>query len=159
MQTLFGKFYKADKKDPVVSSRVVNETEIAQKKVILESRPREIMAVLTNKCNMKCVMCSRVREKSPAELPFEAVKKVYSLLPHMEKVDWQGGEVFLLDYFRELFETVSGYPGIMQEIMTNMLLIDRDWARMLVRSNLLLVCSIDAVKKAMEAVANQGKAK
>ena len=125
----------------------LNEEEIKQKRVFLQSRPRFLMLVLTTRCNLDCIMCGRVFGKSNLTIPMEVVKKFYSLMPYLEGINWQGGEVFLVDYFKEVFLEVAKYPNVRQSIITNGLLIDREWARLLVDSNVSLTYSIDAVTK------------
>jgi len=66
-------------------------------------------------------------------------------LPTLERVVWQGGEVFLLDYFSGLFEKAASCKQLKQTIITNGLLINEKWAEKLARDNVALTYSIDAV--------------
>ncbi len=101
--------------DRWISNKELNRLEAAEGKAVLDSKPRTLMAILTTACNLKCIMCTRIKSK-PQSLPFEVVEKVYDLLPYLERVDWQGGEVFLVDYFKELFLKTAGFPHILQNI-------------------------------------------
>jgi sulfatase maturation enzyme AslB (radical SAM superfamily) len=58
-----------------------------------------------------------------------------------------GGEVFLVDYFKDLFAKASSYPNIDQSIITNGLLIDSQWLDILSGSRVNLTFSIDTVVK------------
>ncbi|MBN2407439.1 MAG: radical SAM protein [Elusimicrobia bacterium] len=139
-----------------LENRKKNEEEL-YKETVLESGPRMIYFIITNRCNLKCIMCARSRD-GDWTLPFEAVKKIRPLLPVLEIVDWQGGEVFLVDYFRKLFLEVAEYPGILQRITTNGLLIDSRWAGIFASSKCNIQYSIDAVtEKTYESIRKGGR--
>lgn len=124
----------------------LNETEIEEKRTILKSKPHRLMILLTTKCNLECIMCHRVRVRKQT-VPFDAIKKIYDLLPYVTWINWQGGEVFLVDYFKQLFLKIRNYRHIYQTILTNGLLIDDEWAKILAESNTGVTYSIDAVTK------------
>ena len=121
-----------------ISNREINALETKERKSILESMPRKLMVILTRACNLRCIMCPRLRDK-PLTLPFHLVERTFELFPFLEKVAWQGGEVFLLDYFKRLFLKTAGYPNILQHITTNGLLVDKDWAKLFSQSNVTLL--------------------
>lgn len=133
--------------DKFLNNKELNENEIKQKEIVLKSKPRFLMITLTRSCNLDCIMCSRVYAKDNATLPFETIKKIYPLLPYLEGINWQGGEVFLLKHFKDLFMEASKYPNIRQSIITNGLLIDEEWANLFANSRVHLTYSIDAVTK------------
>jgi len=123
----------------------LNKTEIERKQVVLKSKPTRLMVLLTSRCNLKCIMCHRVKAKEHYTVPFVAIKKIYDLLPFITWINWQGGEVFLVPYFKQLFSDISNYRHIYQTVLTNGLLIDDEWARILAESNTGVTYSIDAV--------------
>ena len=125
-------------------NKTINQKEIAANKTILESRPLRLMLVLTNVCNIKCIMCDRVRINKTS-LSFTSAKKIFSLLPYLETIDIQGGELFLLDYFPELLCEFLKFKNLTTSLLTNGLLIDQKWADLLVRDNINLAISIDSV--------------
>lgn len=129
-----------------INNQKLSQIEIREKRLVLESKPSILTAIITNRCNLKCIMCSRVRIREDT-LPFDLLKKVYALLPYLKWIDWQGGEVFLVDYFKELFLHVAQYPHIEQHIATNGVLITEDWARIFAQSKVNLIYSIDGVTK------------
>ncbi|MCM2266918.1 MAG: radical SAM protein [Elusimicrobiales bacterium] len=140
-----------------LSNRDLNISETEQRLPRLASRPLKLMAVLTRICNLACVMCPRVR-CDQVSLPYEQVEKLFPLLPYLETADWQGGEVFLLDYFKRLFLKTSEYPGVCQRVTTNGLLIDREWARLLAGGNTRVGYSVDAVtERTYESIRLNGK--
>jgi len=132
----------------LIGNRELNEIEIKMRKTILNSRPKMLVMVLTNRCNLRCIMCSRVYPGGDYTLPFELVKEIYKLFPYLEDIDLQGGEVFLVDYFESLFRKINEYPYMCKRIVTSGLLIDKYWSDILSEAkNVDLTYSIDAVTK------------
>jgi MoaA/NifB/PqqE/SkfB family radical SAM enzyme len=132
----------------LMANRQLNEAEIKMKKVILNSHPRMLVIVLTNKCNLRCIMCSRVYSKDNFTLPLELAEQIYKLLPYLEDIDLQGGEIFLVDYLKKLFCKINEYPYLCKRIVTNGLLINQEWKDIFAESkNVELTYSIDAVTK------------
>ncbi len=128
-------------------NKELNKLETQEKRIVLKSNPVNLMIILTRRCNLKCIMCPRIHEEKIA-LPLELVGKLYPLFPYLEWIDWQGGEVFLVDYFKKLFLEISNrQPHILQHITTNGLLIDKEWAEIFSQSNVDLLYSIDGVTK------------
>lgn len=123
---------------------LLSEMEIAQKKIILSSKIRSLTVSLTNKCNLNCLMCQS--KDIPWGLPPKAVQEIISLFPYLERIMWQGGEVFLYKGFKDILIEVSKFP-IRQIISTNGLLIDREIAQIMVKSNVELTFSIDGATK------------
>lgn len=133
------------KNEPFFQNKILNEIEITQRKTVLKSKPRGMGITLTTRCNIRCKMCEAW--KDVWDIPERTVKEIVEHLPYLQHIFWQGGEVFLSDYFEELFERVASYPHVRQDINTNGLFIDEGWAKKLVRSNSSLVYSIDGVTK------------
>lgn len=69
------------------------------------------------------------------------------MFPFLSKIEWQGGEVFAVDYFKDILFETAKHPGIIQSITTNGLLIDKTWAQILVENTINLGYSIDTVVK------------
>jgi MoaA/NifB/PqqE/SkfB family radical SAM enzyme len=144
------------KDEPFFKNKILNEIEITQGKRILESKPRGLGVTLTNRCNIRCIMCNVWQ--TPWDIPEKTVKEIMELLPYLQRIFWQGGEVFLSPYFEELFEKISLHKNIRQDINTNGLLIDNKWARKLVRANANIIFSIDGVtKKTYESIRRGAK--
>jgi MoaA/NifB/PqqE/SkfB family radical SAM enzyme/Tfp pilus assembly protein PilF len=132
--------------EPYLQNRLLNELEISQRRLVLESKPRILLITLSNRCNLNCYMCGRgdsVWEISPV-----IIEQIIGLLPYLELLTWQGGEVFLVDSFNSLFEKTFGFEYLKQIIITNALLINEEWAdRLTRRNNVGLTISIDSVDK------------
>jgi len=129
-----------------VNNKELNKREAEEGKLFLDSKPLILMVVLTTECNLDCIMCARANRKGLV-LPFDKAKHLIKLFPYLEAIDWQGGEVFLVDYFKYLFLEAAKYPNIDQSIITNGLLINREWAEIFSRSRVNLTFSIDAVSE------------
>jgi MoaA/NifB/PqqE/SkfB family radical SAM enzyme len=132
------------KESPMFQNMLQNETEIAQKKVTLSCKMRALTVTLTNKCNLACIMC-KTRTK-PWDLPEKHIKEIITLFPYLERVMWQGGEVFLYAGFKDLLKEAGRFP-MRKIIATNGLLIDREFAEIMVKSNVELTFSIDGATK------------
>lgn len=130
-----------------INNKQLNENEIANGAIVLNSLPRILMMVLTTKCNLECIMCSRGNPRRDSTITFEKVRQIVTLFPYLEAIDWQGGEVFLVDYFKDLFIEASRFPNIDQSIVTNGLLITDEWMDILVNSRVNLTFSIDSAEK------------
>lgn len=111
---------------------------------MLKSKARRLMVVLTSICNINCIMCER---KSNYILPKKTVEQIVDFFPYLDSIMWQGGEVFLVDYFKEIFQEASRYPQLTQEINTNGLLITEEWAEIIARRDTRLIFSIDSTDK------------
>ena len=74
----------------VIANRELNKRETRDKKAILDSMPRMLVIVLTNKCNLKCIMCFRVYSGDNFTLPLESVERIYKAFPYLEDIDLQG---------------------------------------------------------------------
>lgn len=125
-----------------IRNRVLSELEIFQRKIILESKPRDIQVVLTNKCNLRCKMC--VNDRIKWELPKETLESIKNNMKYMERILWQGGEAFLYTNFLDLL-ILAHENCVVQSIMTNGLLIDEKAADVITKTNTDIVISIDSV--------------
>lgn len=125
-------------------NRQLNEKEIREGKIVLKSKPRIFMIMLTATCNLRCIMCPR--PDSQSTLPYDIFKKLELLYPYLELINWGGGgEVFTVNYFKKLFLELSRFPNLRHDITTNGLLIDEEWADILSQNKVNLSYSIDAV--------------
>ena len=126
----------------------LNEIEILQNKIILKSKPRAIMASLTTRCNLKCIMCNVIDHKTNKinEMDSKFYNFVVANMPYLEEVVWQGGEVFLYDKFKCL-SGLAYKHNVKQKIITNALLLNEDLISMLNKYRVNLQVSVDAVDK------------
>ena len=131
--------------NPFLYNMILNEMEITQKKIFLESKPRQLGVNLTHNCNIRCRMC--FYPNSPWDIPAKTADQIKEYLPYLQRVFWQGGEPFFSPYFKELFDKGSANPYLRQTIITNGLLIDDEWAKKLVSNKVTIVVSIDGINK------------
>lgn len=125
----------------------MNQREMEEKKLVLASKPLRLGIVLTNLCNLRCIMCHEDRYRGTDTLPKSSLKKINEVLPYIELINWQGGEIFCVGYMKEIFREFLNYPYIQHNITTNGLLIDKDWAEILINLKVSLSFSIDSVTK------------
>ena len=143
--------------DSVYSQNIaLNEQEFIEKRTILESKARRLMITLTNQCNYRCKMCQWSFRKKDFTLPYEYFGQITALLPYLDYLAWQGGEVFLVDYFQEIFNKIMQYPRIRQEITTNASLVTQEWAELIAAANIRLIVSIDSLNKKTYASIRKG---
>lgn len=127
------------------NNKFLNEYEIASKKTILQSKPRNLMVVLSNKCNISCIMC--ITSKNKWELPEERLNEIISLFPYLERIMWQGGEVLFLPYFKDILVKALNYPNMRQSLITNFQLANEEIIKLIVKNNIEMTISIDGVEK------------
>jgi MoaA/NifB/PqqE/SkfB family radical SAM enzyme len=151
---LYKKNLENVKHNKFFENKFLNEYEIASKKTVLQSKPRNLMAVLSNKCNLKCIMCTGI--KNNWELPKERLDEIIELFPYLEKILWQGGEVLLLPYFKDILRSSMKYPNIRQSFISNFQLADSDIIELIVKNNIELMVSIDGVTKDVYENIRQG---
>lgn len=132
--------------EPFFKNRLLNELEIAQGRLILQSKPRILLITLTNRCNLNCYMCGK--GESAWEISQDMIDQIVSWLPYLELITWQGGEVFWAGPFRQILDKTLEYNELKQIIITNALLITEEWAqRLAAQNNIGLTISIDSVDK------------
>lgn len=123
----------------------LNDEEIQQGKIKLDSFMRSLIVTLSSRCNIDCIMCEVKRTKW--DIPQKRIQEIIELFPYLESVSWQGGEPFLLEYFEEIFDQASRYADLKQTIVTNGILITETWAEKLVKNSVELTFSIDGITK------------
>jgi MoaA/NifB/PqqE/SkfB family radical SAM enzyme len=127
-------------------NKALNRREIEERKTVLASKVTSLVVTLTTRCNIVCRMCEEY--KIPWDMPQGVIDEIVALMPYLEQVIWQGGEVLLLDYFKDvLLEAACANPNLHQSIITNGLPIDAKTAEKLVRENMELTFSIDGPTK------------
>lgn len=116
------------------------------RKEILESKPRAMIGMIMNKCNISCRICDIWREGVWQE-PDRILKEIVDLLPYMEDICWQGGEVFLMNGFEDMLSEGVKCKNLNQVIFTNGLLLNEKNLEIIAKGNVELVLSIDGATK------------
>ena len=141
-------YYLIPKYDVYLQNKFLNEYEIACKKFVLKSKPRTLQIVLFDKCVFNCIMCTQKDKKYNYLLPERYMEETFHLLPYVDSVIWQGGEVFLWDNFIPVLNLTSRYKRITQSIITNFQTITKNQIKSLSQiNNLKLIISIDGSTK------------
>ncbi len=138
-----------------IRNSLLNEKEIAEGKLVLASKPRKLQLILTNKCNLRCIMCDF--HNYDWNFNNKQIKELKELIPYLDFLIWQGGEVFLSKYFIDIFE-LALKNDVKQTIITNGLLLNKNILKKIVQDNVSLAISIDDIeKKGYEKIRVGGK--
>jgi len=145
-QKIYEKYHTIVPKDNLyLQNKSLNEYEIATKKFILDSKPRNLQVVLFDKCQFNCIMCNQKAKKYDYYLPKKYIEDITNLLPYLDSITWQGGEVFLWEKFIDVIKNIVNYKQIFQNIITNFQNIDEEIIKQLAQiNNLKLIISIDS---------------
>lgn len=130
--------------DKMLQNLLKNEYEIARKEKKLLSFPRSLNVTLTNKCNLKCIMCFANEEKF--EISNNILQEIKNIIPYLQNISWMGGEIFLYKDFIEVLQWTAQY-SVRQEIITNGLLLDEKTIKILLTNNIDITMSIDGTSK------------
>jgi MoaA/NifB/PqqE/SkfB family radical SAM enzyme len=126
-------------------NKLINFLETAQGKSDIKAKPLRLTINLSNQCNLRCIMCYVKEYKW--KYPVDRLEEIKIFYPYLEKMMWQGGEVFSLSYFVDLIKEAAKYPNLQQGIITNAQLLTKETIDLLVNMNLELTISVDGIKK------------
>ncbi len=126
-------------------NKLINFLETAQGKSDIKAKPLRLTINLSNQCNLRCIMCYVKEYKW--KYPVERLGEIKIFYPYLEKMMWQGGEVFSVGYFVDLIKEAAKYPNLQQGIITNAQLLTKETIDLLVKMNLELTISVDGIKK------------
>jgi len=113
--------------------------------MIIEN-PKRIILELTNKCNLRCIMCAQNHiDFDNTVLSIDMVKKIDPFLTKAEEVTLFGyGEPLLNSHFADILIYLSNYPRLKTYLLTNGVLLPK-FVDLLVQNHLtFLSISIDA---------------
>ena len=134
------------KNDRFLRNKALNEYEISNRKEILESKPRAMIGMIMNKCNISCRICG-IWARPNWQEPDRILREIVELFPYMEDICWQGGEVFYMKEFNSMLAEGVKYSNLNQVIFTNGLLLDETNLDIIAKGNVELVLSIDGASK------------
>lgn len=129
-----------------LKNKLLNEYELASKKYFLSSYPRQLYVMVTNACNLSCIMCSQRREKM-MHMPKKYLYDILELAPYLQEIIWQGGEILLLKNFKEILFKLSEYNNIKHSIVSNFQTNDEELIKFLPTLNIGLTISVDGSTK------------
>jgi MoaA/NifB/PqqE/SkfB family radical SAM enzyme len=134
------------KNDKFLHNKALNEYEISTRKEILQSKPRAMIGMIMNRCNISCRICD-IWSRPQWQEPDRILKEIVELLPYMEDICWQGGEVFYMKEFNSMLAEGVKCKNLNQVIFTNGLLLDEKNLEIIAKGNVELVLSIDGATK------------
>ncbi|MDD3065373.1 MAG: radical SAM protein [Endomicrobiaceae bacterium] len=143
---LYKKYYKKYSENVFLSNCFLNEYELAAHKTNLKSKPRNIMLILTNSCDLDCIMCYQ-NKNTVKNINIKLVNIVMNNLQYLENIKWQGGEVLALPYFKDILLKTLQFPKIKQTITSNFQNVGEDIIELILKNNINLIISIDSVVK------------
>jgi len=143
---LYDKYREIVSDNDFISNQLLNEYELAKHKIILDSKPRNVMIVLTNTCDINCVMCYQNRD-SVRNISKKLVDIVLDNMRYFERLTWQGGEVLILPYFKDILLKTLQFPVIHQTIISNFQNVSDEVTELIAKNNMTLTISIDGAFK------------
>lgn len=153
---LYNKYYKLFRfmKDNLFLKNIfLNEYELASKKFFLKSKPRFLLVILSNLCNLKCIMCNQEKKIIKHLNKNVLYKYILKNLVYFEKIIWQGGETLILPYIKDILMETTKYPKLNQTIITNFQSVSDEILDLIIKNNINLIISIDgATKKTYEKI-------
>jgi MoaA/NifB/PqqE/SkfB family radical SAM enzyme len=127
--------------DKKLKNVLLNEYEIAEGKIHLESFPRHIQLVMTLQCNLNCIMCNDKHEN--IFISDKELDDLIKIMPYMQFLTLRGGEVFYDKRIGKILdETYKN--NVKLTIITNGLLLDDIIIDKLMRIDGGIVISIDS---------------
>lgn len=122
--------------------------------------PKVLEFELSNVCNLECIMCggkwsSSIRKNreqlEPLEFPYndEFVAQLKDFIPNLERVNFLGGEPFLIQiYFKIWEELIKLNPGVTVAITSNGTILNQRVKNIIAQlDNCKITLSIDSLKK------------
>lgn len=119
---------------------------------LLEIKPRTVVIMLTNRCNLKCIMCKQWRMPSSEELSTKDWKRIIKELKKIgiKNIHFTGGEPLLRQDLYELIQ-YSSQNGSVVGITSNGLLLTKETLDNLIKSGLhSIAVSVDALEAKYE---------
>ena len=136
---------KFDYIDKFYDNAILNEYEIANKKIVLNSKPRSMWIATSSKCNVSCSMCKA--KETNWSLTKQDIDDIYSYFPYLEHITWWGGEPTISNLFYEMLEDSLRYKNIQHTIITNGQYMPKKFLDIVSKNNIEVVISIDSANK------------
>lgn len=132
-------------KDIFYDNAILNEFEIANRDVVLKSKPRNMWIATSSKCNIKCKMCAA--NDANWSLSNKNIEDIYSYMPYLEQIVWWGGEPTISKTFYEMLNYSLKYKHIKHTIITNGQYMPQKLINIISDNNIEVIFSIDSVNK------------
>ena len=133
--------------DKSLKNALLNEYELAEGKVFLRSYPRRLYLMITNVCNLNCIMCQQRMNKQVMYLPDRYREEILGLAPFLQEIIWQGGEVLIYSGFKDMLFKLAKYNNIKHSIVSNFQVDNDELIKLLPTLNIGLTISVDGSTK------------
>jgi len=120
----------------------------------LEIQPNSSVVLITDRCNLKCIMCNQWREPAKKELSTEDWRKIITDLRKngIRNMHFTGGEPLLREDLPELIAYATSC-GIVSGVMTNAFILEKEKLERLILSGVSSIgVSVDALSDAYEKI-------
>lgn len=126
----------------------LNKDELGRGGLVLKSKPQYMNINITNRCNMKCIMCYLPADRKNMEIPLSISGQLEKYYPYLLDIIFSGGEPFLrTDWLKKLPHS-RNYPDLGISFITNASLFNDATLRTLENVPLRwIIVSIDAATK------------
>ena len=104
------------------SNSKLNFEEMQKRMLYLKSNPRRVILELTNRCDLRCIMCGRTFQGfcNPTNLNLGIIKKFDSILETAEEITLFGwGEPLVNPNFIMMMDELKKYPDLRRYVLTN----------------------------------------
>ena len=127
---------------------------------IYQPYPKRIELYLTEKCNLKCFMCSFTedfpnRSRDCIDLPIEQFRRLAEkYFTKIEAINTNcGGEIFMYEHFDEYIEILEKYkPGFVNTNSNGSIIASKEIWEKIMRTHNLLCFSVDAAEPMLHGV-------
>jgi hypothetical protein len=107
----------SEKPNKIILNQVATDKEIQDKKIKISSYPSWMILGVTNRCNLKCVMCGSNVDgfnSDRSDLPDERLDKIREIFPYLTYASISGGEPMLYPRFGDVVKELgqNGVKGI-----------------------------------------------
>lgn len=138
------------KEKKAYKNAVLNIEEMKQRKAELESYPFKVFVEPTQRCDLDCIICSKVRRMKQDDMPMDLFYKIEKeLFPYASEVDFFiGGEATLAKDFRRMIMVSERYD-FLPKIYTNAVNTGEETIRLLVQLGFFVNISLESVNKGL----------
>lgn len=135
-----------DKKNKKIRNILLNEYEISKRSVTLKSLPRVIEFALTNKCNLRCVMCGGFNNSGDFTISDKKVDDLIEIMPYLQELMLRGGEVLLDERLNKILESAKK-NNVKVNLITNGTLFTEENINFFIDQKINITLSIDSIIK------------
>ncbi len=126
---------------------ILNLKELLNREVCLKSKPLSAQILLTNKCNLKCLVCNFKEYHDGTIIDGAKIEAILKDNPQLITVEWSGGGEPLIHPQFEYFLDLTHSLHIKQILITNGLLLTESIMEKIAKYDVNLVLSVDGHSK------------